>query len=112
MFADRLGHLLGASQPRCHQSEGVAPVERGTRPTHCLPSAATRLQQDPVRQVAGIEAHLGTPVTDPDHPSRQAHRSLASTHGPHLGFEGVQATRSIDPGDDPVDETAVVDFSG
>ena len=111
VFADGFGYLLAATKSCCHKSKRVAPVEGGTGPTHGLSPTPARFQQDTVGKIAGVEPDVEiASVAESDHPSRQPHRSLTAPHRPNLGFERVEATGGMQPGDDPVDDAVFVNY--
>ena len=48
VFADGFGYFLATTKTRSHKSKRVAPIERGTGPTHRLSSATACFQKDTV----------------------------------------------------------------
>ena len=109
VLGDGLGHLLPTPESRRHQGEGVAPVEGGTGWAERLPSRPTGLEQHPVRQAPGVEAHLVVAVAGAGRdPTGQPDRPPAAPDRPDLGLEGVVAAGAVQPGEDPLDHPPVV----
>ena len=107
MVTDGLRYVLAATESRGHQGEGVAPVEGGTGWTDRLASGAARLQQHPVGQARGVEADLREPGgPDRGDSPRQPDRAPAAPCGPDLGGERLDTSRTVQPGEDAVDDPA------
>ena len=110
---DGLRDVLSASKTGCHQSEGIASIEGGTRRTERLPSSATGLQQHTVGERSRAEAEhteaIGVGVVDV---GDEANRSPAPSDPAELIFEGVEATGGLQTRKDPVDDASFRDVAG
>jgi len=109
MVGHRLGDVLATSEPCGHQGEGVSPVEGSARWTQGLSSSATGLEQNSVGQCAGIERNAGVAsvLTDADRPSGKADWTSAASDPSDLGVEGIDASGSVQPGQDPFDDPPI-----